>query len=63
MSNQVDRTIKLTRPEVDLLYSALDALIMVSSDSMIDGHENAELQAEIGSANALKSKIRDAKTK
>ena len=62
MSNQVHRTIKLTRLEVDLLYSALDALIIISSDSMIDGHENARLQAEIDSAEALISKIRDAKT-
>ena len=56
-----DRTVKLSRSEVELLYSALDALIMVSSDSMIDGHENKELHADIESATSLKTKIKESK--
>jgi hypothetical protein len=54
-------TVTLTRQEADLLDTALDALIAVSSDQMIDGHTNTRLETEVNSAQALRTKIRDSK--
>ena len=63
MTDDIDRTVPLTRPEVDLLYEGLDALTVIVDDSMIDGYENARLKSTIKLVDALKVKIRESKNR